>query len=207
MKKRSYLYWLPIVLTVLIFGSTCSKKETQQQDSGTNHLNFDVDTALLEPAYADTVLGIKFAPPKNWKPVPAAVVDSLFGGITSAQAQMKPHRMFMDDSLKSGCVITMLQSVEIDSTHQILAAAAQTLKALDPQTEIKSAEFYTGTFRVRQVLAISPALVTFRLIFDHPATKIFQVDYIIPRAIYGDLIKAVESSIGSIQPLEVTSTS
>ncbi|OQY26864.1 MAG: hypothetical protein B6244_12360 [Candidatus Cloacimonetes bacterium 4572_55] len=193
------------ILTVLLaligfFSINCQKKNAVQDRQADKFITFDVNRELLEPAFQDQELRIKFSPPMGWKAAPDSIIHA-FPVIKSAPFQLSPRQIFMNDSLQCGCVLSGVDSVHIDNTEEIFQFADSQLKNALPQAQVQSSEFFTDYFRVRQTLAMTSDLVWFRLLLDHPDAEIFEIDYIIPRNSYPSQVKAVESSIGSIAPV------
>lgn len=53
-------------------------------------------------------------------------------------------------------------------------------------------------FRIHQLMVIDANFVRIKLICDAPETLVFEVDYRVPKDVYQTELRAIESSIGSI---------
>lgn len=53
-------------------------------------------------------------------------------------------------------------------------------------------------FRIHQLMVITADFVLIKLICDAPETLVFEVDYCVPRDVDQTELRAIESSIGSI---------
>ena len=53
-------------------------------------------------------------------------------------------------------------------------------------------------FRIHQLMVSAADFVHIKLICDAPETLVFEVDYRVPRDVYPTEMRAIESSIGSI---------
>ena len=191
-----------ILLPCLAMG--CQKKEDASGPKRKDTLlTFNVDGTLLALPYINEDLGIQLRPPKNWLAKDDTTFSKLIRIDTKSPYQISPRQIFINDSLKCCCIISEVDSVNIKEGDLVLKAIEAQFRSFDPNGQIFPTEFYTEHFRVRQVLAIAKNFVFFRLLCDHPKTKIFQVDYILPQATYQQYVRTIESSIGTFQPLKM----
>ncbi len=67
--------------------------------------------------------------------------------------------------------------------------------------EIKDRVYSRGSITVYQLLISNQIMVNTRLILLREGRLPVQMDYLVPRGVYPEVIKAIEASIGSIEPL------
>ena len=186
---------------ILIGGSVgCDSFNTKKLPHET--LVFNVDETRLEPAVTDTVLKITIAAPKNWKKIDdsmfAQVVNKLESQLTPQDLQMVPRWIFLNEDSRAMCVVSKLDGVETAPDETLLENLTTAYRNQFPNATVRQAIFMKDAFRIHQLMVIATDFVRIKLICDAPETLIFEVDYHIPRDVYQTELKAIESSIGSI---------
>lgn len=176
----------------------CSSAEEKNADA----LKFQVDSALLEQARALEPYQITFRAPKNWKKIDKVLFDSLRARVAMEREEMGfslvPLEIY---SKQENEAMLAVSEMRIPSDKDaVLGTYYSQLENAFPGFEVKQGTFTSGDLFFRQYLIYSPDRVMFKLIAhkDNTDTHYLQFDYIIPREHYGNEIKAIESSIGSI---------
>ncbi len=203
--KTTLIKTVVIISTILAMSLTsCQRKDASKTNAADDkYLAFNVDQTLLDQVYRDDMLRMQFHPPRDWKTVSDTLIDSLYADLKGSFFKIELRKIFLSDSLRCACVLSKIDSLDIEDTQQIFKTAEIQFTANDRQADIRNAEFHTEYFRVRQTLAMTQNMVFFRLLFDHPETEIFEVDYFLPKDVYVGQVRAIESSIGSIKPLNM----
>ena len=67
-----------------------------------------------------------------------------------------------------------------------------------PKATVQRTIFMKGAFHVHQLMVGASDFVLVKLICDAPESPVFEVDYVVPRNVYEAKLRAIESSIGSI---------
>lgn len=177
----------------------CDSPNTQKQSY--ENLVFKVDKTRLEPAVEDTTLRIKIAAPKNWKeiddPMLAQVINELDTQPTP-ELQIVPRWIFLDKSSQAMCIVSKLNGVEIAPDETLLKTLTTAYQNQFPNATVRQAVFMKDAFRIHQLMVIAADFVRIKLICDAPETLVFEVDYRVPRDVYQTELRAIESSIGSI---------
>ncbi len=177
----------------------CDSPNTQKQPY--ENLVFKVDKTRLEPAVEDTTLRIKIAAPKNWKkiddPMLAQVINELDTQPTP-ELQIVPRWIFLDKSSQAMCIVSKLNGVEIAPDETLLKTLTTAYQNQFPNATVRQAVFMKDAFRIHQLMVIAADFVRIKLICDAPETLVFEVDYRVPRDVYQTELRAIESSIGSI---------
>ena len=168
-------------------------------------LVFEVDETRLEPILTDTVLKITIAAPKNWKKIDdsmlAQVVKELDTQLTPG-LQLVPRWIFLNEGSRAMCVVSKLDGVDIAPDENLLKTLTTAYQNQFPNASVKQTIFMKDAFRVHQLMVIATDFVLIKLICDAPETLVFEVDYRIPRDVYQIELKAIESSIGSINLIQ-----
>jgi hypothetical protein len=177
----------------------CDSPNTKKQPYKT--LVFNVDKTQLEPVITDTVLKIKIAAPRNWKMIDnsmfAQVVNKLDSQLTG-DIKLVPRWIFLNEGSRAMCVVSKLDSVDIALNETLLKMLTTAYRERFPNAKVEQTIFMKDTFRIHQLMVVAADFVLIKLICDAPETHVFEVDYHIPRDVYQIELKAIESSIGSI---------
>ena len=109
-----------------------------------------------------------------------------------------PHWIFLNKSSQAMCIVSSLDGVEIAPDETLLKTLETAYRENFPKATIQRTIFMKGTFRVHQLMVIASEFVLIKLICDAPESAVFAVDYHVPRNVYKTELRAIESSIGSI---------
>ena len=111
---------------------------------------------------------------------------------------MVPRWIFLNENSRSMCVVSELKGVEIAPNETLLKTLTTTYQNQFPNATVQQAVFIKEAFRIHQLMVIAADFVRIKLICDAPETLVFAVDYHIPKDVYQTELRAIESSIGSI---------
>ena len=202
MKNRLELLQLLLCGITIIGFSGCDPSNTKKQPYET--FTFNVDETQLEPVVTDTALKIAIAPPKNWKQIDdsmlAQVVNKLEPQLTPQDLQIAPRWIFLNEGSRAMCVVSELNGVETAPDDTLLETLTTAYRNQFPNAKVQQTIFMKDAFRIHQLMVIAADFVLIKLICDAPETLVFEVDYRVPRDVYQTELRAIESSIGSIQP-------
>ncbi len=203
MKNRSG--FLQVLLCGIIISgfAGCDSPNARKQPYET--LVFKVDETRLEPIVTDTTLRIKIAAPKDWKKIDdsmlAQVVNKVEPQPTPQELQIVPRWIFLNESSQSMCIVSRLDGVNIAPDETLLNNLKTAYENQFPNATVQQAIFMKDAFRIHQLMVIAADFVRIKLICDAPETLVFEVDYRVPRNVYETELRAIESSIGSINPI------
>lgn len=192
---------LILLFILLIFGCTSN-------DSGdSKHLEvfkFNVDPELLgDPVHLDTH-GIGFNPPIGWSPLADDMLKEVKETLYNTQSDdpvftYLPLHVFLNEVNGS---VMIVSEIKISETHGISTEIIDEIRSVivrqSNEKNIKEAKFIKDGIIFNQFLIQGDDTVNFKFIFLNEAHDLFQIDYIVPRAVYLSESKAIESSIGSI---------
>lgn len=164
-------------------------------------LTFNVDSTRLEPTITDSVLKIEIASPKGWKAIDDAmltqVVDRLGDTLTQG-LEMAPRLVFVNDGIGAMCVVSGLEGVKGTPDETLLKTLDDAYSSRFPTARVQRAIFRKGAFRIHQLMVVASDFVLIKLICDTPEISVFEVDYVVPSDVYQQELRAIESSIGSL---------
>jgi hypothetical protein len=162
-------------------------------------LEFVVNKALLGSVVNLKRYGIVFAPPKDWKPVPANTYQQLVR--LPEDSDVKPTLLysFRNDQTQSGLAVSHLQFPRKGMSFRECTDAylPQVKKSFDPNP-VEVSGFNAGSIRFVQYLIQQENQAIFRMLCMNPDKEVLQFDYILPRQGFKKEIQAAEPSIGSI---------
>ncbi len=194
--SKSYIeifLWYGIILSGLI-----GCENTKPPDES---LVFQVDQTRLEPAITDPTLKIEIAAPKGWTVLDdgtlAQVIDQLDDTLTQG-LQMTPQWVFLNEATRAMCVVSRLEAVKATPDGTLLQTLESAYRSQFPMAKVQRATFRKDAFRVHQLIVVATDFVLIKLICDAPKSPVFEVDYVVPRDVYKQELRAIESSIGSL---------
>ena len=192
---------LQLLLCGIIIGSLVGCDPPNSQKHTYETLVFNVDQTYLEPAITDTTLKIKLSAPKDWKAIDdtmlVEVIDKLDDKLTQG-LQMVPRWVFVNEGSQAMCVVSRLGGVKGPPDETLLQTLETAYRTQFPKATVQRAIFMKGTFRVHQLMVRTSDFVLVKLVCNAPENPVFEVDYVVPRDVYEMELRAIESSIGSI---------
>ena len=96
------------------------------------------------------------------------------------------------------CRVKVKWCIEIAPDETLLKTLTTAYQNRFPKATVQQAVFIKDAFRIHQLMVIATDFVRIKLICDAPETRVFEVDYHIPKDVYQTELRAIESSIGSI---------
>ena len=192
---------LQLLLCGIIVGSLAGCDPPDSQKPTYETLVFNVDQTRLEPAITDTTLKIKLSAPKGWKAIDDAMLAGVIDGLGDKLAQglqMVPRWVFMNEDSRAMCVVSRLGGGKGPPDETLLKTQETAYRIQFPRATVQRATFMKGAFRVHQLMVGTSDFVLVKLVCDAPDNPVFEVDYVVPRDVYEAELRAIESSIGSI---------
>ena len=161
---------------------------------------FNIDPSQVEAPVEAVALGIRFQPPAGWMPLSAAVLDSI-GQVLSAEAlDLQPQYVYSHPA--NGSVLNVATIENTATLGEQVMRHGEALATKHPGAPVQQDQYLKDNIHIAQFLLQSGGYVTFTLFFASSKGGLIQFDYIVPQASYPEQIKAIESSIGSIQLVE-----
>ena len=195
------LEFLQLLLCGIIASSLVGCDSPKAQKRTYETLTFNVDPTRLEPAITDTTLKMEISAPKGWKAIEDAtltqVIDRLGDTLTQG-LQMVPRWVFLNENSRAMCVVSRLEGGAVPPNDTLLKTLETAYRTQFPKATVQRATFMKGAFRVHQLMVAASDFVLIKLICNAPENPVFEVDYVVPRDVYGTELRAIESSIGSI---------
>ena len=182
---------------------SCSSDTRPANDRSIPLMEFVVDQALLGDVFRDSTLNVEFQPPARWtkadaqtKEMVAALIDSL------SRYPVRLTEIFYDSASQSVAVLSDLSEVDTELYGKITSEYEQVFNAGKTWDDVKMATFRFNNLTAHQLLLQNQQMVNFKLLFFKNLDNKFQVDYIVPRQVYAEKVRHIESSIGSIRRMK-----
>ena len=192
---------LQLLLCGIIIGSLVGCDSPNSQKRTYETLVFNVDQTRLEPAITDTTLKIKLSAPKGWKAIDDAMLVEVIDGLGDKLVQglqMVPRWVFINEDSRAMCVVSGLEGGTVPLDETLLQTLETAYRTQFPKATVQRAIFMKDAFRVHQLMVGTSDFVLVKLVCDAPENPVFEVDYVVPRDVYETELRAIESSIGSI---------
>jgi hypothetical protein len=175
----------------------CSRDE---KSPAPGELSFRVDATLLENEFVEKNLGFSFSPPGGCTRLPDELTNRALASLpdesmTGDSSLVRPQHVFFNQKDGVACIISVLPHL---TTKQSEILSYQNLVRQNfPAAKLDQGQFRHNNIDFSQTLIMTTNTVIFKLVIprDH---RSLQFDYVIPQHIYIDKIRAIESSIGSI---------
>lgn len=190
-----------LFLFFLLLLISCSGEDKPGRQS--NEIIFNVDSTLIEDPIVLTEVGLKISPPKNWISIDSTAISNILQkinfqpNINISDSKLIILKIFVDTINKALFLIANIHT-KLGSDSIVNLFEKQLEKTKDSFT-FQKAKFAKDGVELNQYLIQNQTLVNFRFLGISPTSKIFQIDYFIPKSKYSaELAKAIESSLGSM---------
>ena len=218
MKYSTHTYYVSAVLRIklkflqfLLCGITICSLTGCNPSNSQKHtyeaLVFTVDRTRLEPAVIDTMLNIKVSAPKGWKAIDDVmlmrVIDELGDKLAQGLLQIVPRRVFVNEGSRAMCVVSRLEG-KVVPDETLLKTLETAYRSQFPKATILTTIFMKDAFCVYQIMIGASDFVLIKLICNASENPVFEVDYVVPREVYETELRAIESSISSINLINNT---
>ncbi len=186
-----------IVLSVFIMIWGCAK---EQEPTDLTEISFTVDRSLLSDEYICTNSKISFSPPINWKPISPQLLnltkENVKASKDTAKVNILPLNVFMDMENSFTCFLSTFESELL--ADDILNYYSNELKTSNEDIQFNEGSFSHNGFDFHQFIFTKDEFITIKLIAEDGQQKNFMIDYILPAESYEELLRSIESSIGTI---------
>ena len=191
------LFRILLIVVISIFLLNCTKDKKKEE---LETLVFNVDSLLIGEQYENPEIGISFCPPKEWNQISSGLMSSIEQSLQemedSSSVDIILQNVFLNQKNSSICFLSTFRDTM--PAAEIRDAYLKELFAGDIQGSITEASYLHNGFNIRQLIHVQDDQVTIKLICISDDEHIFMLDYIVPSQFYEQNIRAIESSIGTI---------
>jgi hypothetical protein len=199
MKHTHYPVLLALVLVILLSSCGSEARENGRAAGAGDEVpqySFNVDPERIGEKYGDRELGLRLAPPEGWVQAPESLKEQVRSQVTEntdiTAEEMGLRTLFVDRS--SGSALIVYDPFERDDPGAVFD------EWVGPDDE--TAEFRHNGLHFYQARRVTEAEVRFTLVVEAQDGVVTVLQYFMPQAHFKEIGRSVESSIGSIEPLE-----
>jgi len=193
--SRYYKYIIPIVaikLSIFLLIS-CNADDFDQKNEP---MQFNVDTSLISTSIYLEDSNILLRPPIGWDEISDIEFEQMSKSIQDSKNIFNIHLKKAFKSAEGALLIISRIQSKADNFGYIPPDYIELLTDQFNVEHIPFDVFEINQLPIRQYLINSPIVVIFKLFVSSASD--YQIDYIIPKRIYENELKKIESSIGSI---------
>lgn len=173
-------------------------------------VGFTIVESDLGESYASTDLGIVFTPPVGWLQLEESqkqqVADALMERAGESDYDLQIDALFLDTSSLSFAAVSVIPGLEAgelrEYVNQLAEQVGQRTREISPDTGVDAMRFKVGDLVVDQLRHLMPDRAATTLVFVAPGGQIAQIDYSIPVSVFELEVRKLESSVGSLQPID-----
>ncbi len=191
-----------IVFYIILIFPGCGNKDNNPESK---EIYFNIDSLRLGEKSDFTALDFSIHPPKNYRKLDSVNLLNVTSAINQTvnsddQYKIIPQAMYVSDSTKSFLLVSLINFKDKDTNLSQLADRYFTSieKKQDKNTLIKRGEYTKGGEKIYQLLLSSDFSVVFKILFENKQKEIVSLDYSVPKQIYQNEMKSIESSIGTL---------
>jgi len=189
--------FLNLIIFFVVFSCTGEKKEIPRD----NELIFNIDSSLISATISDSALLVKFNPPKLWLSVNSEKFN--FDPLDIPAINLNPLFSFANLGDSSSLRISKIISKDSPSSDtRLFSVYDSLLKSACGKNLIKSGSFKKDGFTIHQYLIRKSGFIKFLLLFFNAKGDILVFNYSAKNGNYLNVLKAIESSIGSINLIQ-----
>ena len=190
--------FLALLLTVLVGCSSKDKTETDDQ------MQFSVVDSLLGEAIQLEESGLMMSVPAGFTQIPDSI-RKIAQQTTKflSDDSTGTVKVYVNQSHGSGLVISLLPELDLNSdTGKFLTDYYEALVEMHGDEGIKFGDYWINDVLVKNFLITDSQSVMFDLICLTQNRNAMHVQFLVPNKYYTDMIKTLESSIGSISTIK-----
>ncbi len=199
---KAKLYLIIAILMISLIG--CSSGEKKEQASTFGQMQFTVVDSLLGDTLHYEESGLMISIPRGFFPLP----DSIRMMAQKSTAFLRNDttgsiKVYLNQSRGSGLIVSLLTDLDLDSdTSKFLLDYYNALVQTHGEEGITVGDYWIDDVLVKNFLITDSQSVMFDLICLTKNRNAMHVQYLVPKQFYGEMIKTLESSIGSITAIK-----
>ena len=193
-----------LLLSLLFLVVACSS--TDDQEAAPGQLGFEVVDSLLGPVYEVESARKSFHPPAGFISIP----DSLFAALREEFTQQvspegKIHfvQFFFDQQHSAGLIVSTVRGLNLlTDTAAFVTRYRQAIASEYGDGLVTDGDYWVDSIYVKNFVITDSAQVRFHLLCLTLEGDALELQFVVPRPVYAELVKSLESSIGSLKPIQ-----
>jgi hypothetical protein len=196
MKRNLRLFYLALGLVLALVSCGNQDSGSSTSDDETPRYAFNVDSDLIGEEYGDRQLGLTIAPPAGWAQAPDSLEEQIRNRVAAntdiTSEELGLRTLFIDRS--SGSALLVYDPFERDDPGAVFD------EWVGPEDQ--TAEFRHNGLHFHQARRVTEQEVRFTLAVEGRDGVVTVLQYFMPQTHFKEIGRSIESSIGSIEPLE-----
>lgn len=190
----------PIVIALVsLFFLACGNNRS---DKRLNDMYFNVVDSLLAPAIELGSADWQIRPPKDLTALPESLMadfKKILSNSLEDSSKITLLEIWLSEETRASLMISRIAGLNLQAdTSRFMENYRDALRSEDKTKSIEAGDFWHGEVYVKNILVRDSSNVQFRLICMKPSNDAIELIYTTPRTVYGDYVKSIESSIGSL---------
>ena len=192
-----------ILLLLLPLVVACDSPD--KEEATARQLSFEVTDSLLGPVYEVQSAGKSFRPPVGFVPIPDSLLGILrekFTREVSPEGKIDFVQFFFDQQHSAGLIVSTVRGLNLTAdTAAFVSRYRQAILAEYGEDHVTAGDYWVDSVYVKNFLVTDSAQVRFQLLCLSLEGDALELQYVVPRAVYPEVLKSLESSIGSLKPI------
>ncbi len=188
-----------VIVLVFLFFLACGNNRS---DKRLNDMYFNIVDSLLAPAIELGHADLQIRPPKDLTALPESLMadfKKILSNSLQDSSKITLLEILLSQETKASLMISRIAGLNLQSdTAGFMENYRDALRSEDKTKSIESGDFWHAEVYVKNILVRDSSNVQFRLICLKPSNDAIELIYTTPRAVYGDYVRSIESSIGSL---------
>jgi hypothetical protein len=192
-----------LIVTFALISSGCSSSSSNKHQE--QQLSFDVIDSLLGPEYEVPSAEKSFRPATGFLPIPDSLFEILrerFAKEIGTKRRIDFIQFFFDQQHSAGLIVSTVQSLNLQTdTTEFLQNYYHSLVDMYGSEHVKAGDYWVDSIFVKNYLVMDSLHVRFHLLCLSAEGNALALEYVVPNQSYPDVVKSLESSIGTLKPI------
>ncbi len=185
----SFSQWLILTFSVIVIAS-CG-----HQQPSDNTISFRINEELLsDSVFSSRDEILRLQPPIDWERLSSG--DSIYE-VFAEVMQDKLDAVFVDAKTQASLIISEVSADEMLAMEKVFKNPDIYYNSNNKWLSVQHGDFKYNSYQINQIVLQNHDIVIYKL-FTSRMGKTYEINYSVPRAYAEEILRAVESSIGSI---------
>jgi len=189
--------------------SGCDRSPPESDE--VEELGFVVVDSLLGPELVIEEANKALRPPEGFRAVPDSLLTALrkrglaalqnqLASLSRSTSDVELRSALLDSAHRAGLVVSVLRGIASDEEYA--ESYEDVLRDASGDAEVRSGDYVVNDVYVRNFLVSDASLIRFHLLCFSEGDESLELVYFASRSSYPSLVRAFESSIGTIRVVE-----
>ena len=202
----------PVMAVCLTCAALSGCDRSPPEAKGAEELSFVVVDSLLGPELIIEEANKALRPPEGFRAAPDSLLTALreqglaalqdkLTGLARSTRDFELVSALLDPARQAGLVVSVLRGIAPDD-EEYVEAYEGVLSDVSGSAEVRSGDYVVNDVYVRNFLVSDTSLIRFHLLCFSEGDEALELVYFASRSSYPSLVRAFESSIGTIRVVE-----